>query len=421
MTTTKAQRTDVHRSLRLTASLLLALGLAACATNLSRGDDAAVRRQWKDAAEYYKKALHDDPSEETGAKYDKAVARASKEAMAIAKRCESEKDFECVEHEMSWVLEHDATNTAAATLRSGARTAIAAGALDEANRSAAAGKFLEASKALAVVKANSRDAAILAEADKIGATYAEQASALAEERLVTLTPATPARDRLAVAADVVALLEPLARDGAASERLDRARRFVAEADAEIEQARQAAARKKAEDDTLAVGDVSRTVNLVGAFLGPTKTSGKPWDGMSLDSDTGELAKNVSKAMKLAAPELAVAGFLGKQLNWASSAPDVVGTAELFVDGVSRGAIPISISQDSLTPTWEYVQWTMVDLNRARVRITLRDSDLTSDDDIGTVELTPDDLRAASRAGNVHLVRVDGQTSSQILFIKLSAM
>jgi len=61
----------------------------------------------------------------------------------------------------------------------------------------------------------------------------------------------------------------------------------------------------------------------------------------------------------------------------------------------------------------------VDLYSARLRIFLRDFDLSEHDDIGTVDISSEELLRAADKEGVHWVSTTSQTNGQLLYVGVS--
>ncbi|MBX7123958.1 MAG: hypothetical protein K1X42_17665 [Opitutaceae bacterium] len=161
------------------------------------------------------------------------------------------------------------------------------------------------------------------------------------------------------------------------------------------------------------------VTLVGLLIAPGKTDGTHWDlgGEVSSEDMQRLA------FKLAAkePYVGLAMFVASVTMPATAKPDIVGTAALMTSNGAEQPYNLAKIQDSFTPEWN-LSWAHVPLDgRARIHVQCLDMDLVNHDPVGTFELGPEAIRAAMRDGGVYPVAVDGQTSNQILFARISAM
>ena len=149
--------------------------------------------------------------------------------------------------------------------------------------------------------------------------------------------------------------------------------------------------------------------------------GTYWDGPGRVPQ--EVWNQLSVALLGANPFAAVAGLLAGPLVAAVQAPDPFGEAHLVEPGWDDWVRVLPVRDNNHSPIWG-VEWDGVVLrpdSDIRVRIRLYDEDLQFDDEIGVVEVSAADLRAALRAGEVHPVRVDDQSLGQILFVTVSVI
>lgn len=161
----------------------------------------------------------------------------------------------------------------------------------------------------------------------------------------------------------------------------------------------------------------RRVALVGALIAPSKIDGRPWDGMG---DPSELVRGVTGILTANALYGDVAAALAGPAAAALDKPDVGGAAELFINGHAVASGRLSKVQDSFAPQWANLIWDGVDLEMARIRVSLWDMDLLENDPIGVVEVDARKLLEASAVGAVVPVRVNDQ-NAQVLYISISVM
>ncbi len=162
-----------------------------------------------------------------------------------------------------------------------------------------------------------------------------------------------------------------------------------------------------------------SVTFVGLLIAPGKADGTRWDF------GGDISPEVTQqlSMKLAArePYLALAVFVAGVAMPATAKPDVAGTAVILTSAGVDQSYSLPKVQDNFTPDWN-VTWRHVPLDgSARIRVQSWDADLVNNDPLGTFEIGAPAISAAIADGGVFPVRVDGQTNSQILFARISAM
>lgn len=172
-----------------------------------------------------------------------------------------------------------------------------------------------------------------------------------------------------------------------------------------------------------------TVDVLNATVSPDKGDGRLWDGLPGGKGVPpEAKKAIAVALGLTNPQAAVAAVLADLMNKGMEPPDVAGTAEMFVSGVSSGVQILPKTQDSFLPRFNpAARFRGVVLDeRVRIRIRLMDKDMGSfvgaetDDPIGDVELNATQLSAAAQSGGVYQVRVDNQHPN-VYFIGVSVM
>lgn len=161
------------------------------------------------------------------------------------------------------------------------------------------------------------------------------------------------------------------------------------------------------------------IYLKGAVIGPAKTNGSAWDTCKLDSSA---VAQVISAVTTGATFNAVVSLLQSSMFSALCMPDPEGTATLYVDGMAHSSVPLrSTSEDTFTPQWiGSPGWTNVPYsNRFRINVSLKDTDIFSDDVIGTADINQSHFKTALDKQEVVQVNVSSQSSNQILFIGIS--
>ncbi|MSQ82573.1 MAG: hypothetical protein EXR77_06600 [Myxococcales bacterium] len=168
--------------------------------------------------------------------------------------------------------------------------------------------------------------------------------------------------------------------------------------------------------------------LLGVFVAPLMADGDCWDS-SLISGCNNPSKAAQDAVAKAMTELTAA--VGTS-TWAaktsaleaalqglgngSARPDAYGDALLQPSGASIGLSEVS---DSNAPLWSNVKWSKVFLSPTTVlKVTLADSDLALDEEIGTVSLQVADLSKALAAGSVAVAIPVLKQEKQILAVKV---
>jgi hypothetical protein len=163
------------------------------------------------------------------------------------------------------------------------------------------------------------------------------------------------------------------------------------------------------------------IEVVNATIRPAKLGGAPWDGFG--TIPPDVINAVSTAVAASNPSAAVAIALAPIANKKFEPPDVAGTVELFVGAAVAQTELLAREQDSYVPSWHpSARFSGVILDdRVRLRVHLVDKDTGSaigvnetDDEIGTVYVNAEQLRAALAKGAVHQVRVDDQNPQLLL-------
>lgn len=131
---------------------------------VKRGDSAAAVGDWKRAEAEYRTALASDPdSDDLRRKHNHAKENAIEAANATGRRCFADKDFSCTISETEYVLSLDPVNQEADKLRQNARDAYAEQLLTLARQAAAADNVREAYEYLDKIRADYKDAKLLAD------------------------------------------------------------------------------------------------------------------------------------------------------------------------------------------------------------------------------------------------------------------
>jgi hypothetical protein len=165
---------------------------------------------------------------------------------------------------------------------------------------------------------------------------------------------------------------------------------------------------------------SGTLRLHGVTVAPCKYGGAAWDG------PGQLAPDevgvLGTLLKGRVPYVEFAKALATPAAQALDKPEVQGDARLLrpseeVPTMLTAQEDTFTPQFAPTPTWQRVPFD----GSVRLAVNLVDDDIVGVDPVGTFQIGPDDMIEALRAGNVHQVRVDGQTNQQVLFAAISVM
>jgi hypothetical protein len=161
--------------------------------------------------------------------------------------------------------------------------------------------------------------------------------------------------------------------------------------------------------------------LHGVTIALGKFDGMRWDGPG-KVEPAQMQRLVL-ALGAANPYAAVAAVLGEPANRALARPEVLGKATLWTADGTGPATVLSAERDTFTPTFSGPpSWSGVPLDgTARLNVELADSDMMFNDPIGTFQINRDDMLHALQEGRVVQVRVDGQTSNQVLFAAISVM
>lgn len=159
----------------------------------------------------------------------------------------------------------------------------------------------------------------------------------------------------------------------------------------------------------------------GVLLGPTKSNGCQWDGITCGAGGGaQAAGQVSAALASTNPYVTVGMVFAGPAASALEKPDAAGTADLYVHG-QVSSIRLDKRQDSFTPDWD-ARWSSVVLDPSiRLRVHLVDVDLQYNDDIDSFDLSYADLVRAYTQQTTIQVRVAEQTHNQVLFAGVSVV
>lgn len=127
---------------------------------------------------------------------------------------------------------------------------------------------------------------------------------------------------------------------------------------------------------------------------------------------------------------ALTAYVSNQFIQGSAAPDVYGYAQFVGPDLPTGwsALRLSLASPSAPVADNYYPtfsggpgFHGVKVERGDVvRITLYDSDLSSDDPMGVVEVTDQDIAAAAASEGVYAVEVAAKTLNQVLLVQISA-
>jgi len=168
-----------------------------------------------------------------------------------------------------------------------------------------------------------------------------------------------------------------------------------------------------------------TVQIIDAVIGPGKADGSAWDGFG--SIPSALSKSLSQALVGVNPYAAVLALLADPASRSLAKPDAYGSAQATLHGVATSAMPLATRaqaiSDNFTPIWP-ASWAFRNVpidSDVRITVTLWDADLAIDDPIGAVVINAADLKAALAAQKKVEVKVDDQTSNQLLFVGITAV
>jgi len=166
------------------------------------------------------------------------------------------------------------------------------------------------------------------------------------------------------------------------------------------------------------------IRIHSAIIRPWDGGQNEWDGGAIDqSAIDQLAELAGKAL----PYGEVLGWLAGFAIGVVAAPDVYGTAQLYVGGVVDPAFDQEIPEVENTCQAEFLGqpgWDQVPVDREmRFGLKLADWDTWADDPdpIGSVVLNYDDVLKGLAAKQVVPVRTDDQDLGTILFVGLSVV
>lgn len=118
--------------------------------------------------------------------------------------------------------------------------------------------------------------------------------------------------------------------------------------------------------------------------------------------------------------VAPADATGAAWDPAAALPDSMGTVTLLDDGKPSTVVTLPEVQDTLTPAWHGAGFTAVTLSSTMsLRLQLADADFDAPDAIGTVELTPADLRRALAARGTAVIETGDRTSGQLVSVQIA--
>jgi tetratricopeptide (TPR) repeat protein len=394
----------------------------ACSTNyVKKGDSAAALGEWKSAVFAYEKAIKQDPSVPgLSQKYERAKKNAIKQSFAIAKRCKSDGDPECIEKEAGFILRIDPANEQAAEMKRFAEREASQQLLDKASRYATNREYIKAVLTLKKAKEKSNDSDIDSQIDAKVVEIAEPTAAKIASLMSVEDTGTPKIRFNKYSCFVEALKIVLRHTDGHDELLPQAKKRRDEALFQLEEIRRKklAAKKRAEEKRRKEREKrsanrNRTVTLTGLLVGPAKANSKPWDGFGKVG--GKKIAKLAAALSGVEPYTAALGLISGPVFSSIEAPDVAGRAELYRNGRLVHRYKLRKRQDTYTPSWSGIVWKGVNVYESSIRLTLVDRDFDNDDDIGILEITSDQLQEAAEEGKVFPVKVNDQTNNQVLF------
>lgn len=173
--------------------------------------------------------------------------------------------------------------------------------------------------------------------------------------------------------------------------------------------------------------------ILGAVVGPTKVNGRAWDasfatGKTLNSISSTISNMYVPGSGIATS--AIIDLIGKDAPKGKVAPDVIGyivQTGLTTKKIGQRAFtPMvlanrhNLSRDSYMPNFStgYRGWPIY--KNTRFRIQLWDKDFQNHDNIGTVEITYEDISSAIEHGKPKWISVADQSMNQLLFILITA-
>lgn len=164
------------------------------------------------------------------------------------------------------------------------------------------------------------------------------------------------------------------------------------------------------------------VSFEGAVVTPTKQDQTNWDS---GSEPYEAALDAYAAFNPGSARLTKAlSFFAEHAD-AFAKPDPFGWSEVNVGSGFGAEMNLAdtdtLTEDTFTPLWPGSP-TYLDVQLAettRIRITVRDEDITNHDDIATVVIDSEDLLDAYRSQDVYGVNVYDQGLQQLWFVNLT--
>lgn len=172
---------------------------------------------------------------------------------------------------------------------------------------------------------------------------------------------------------------------------------------------------------------ARDVNfcLANVVISPAKSGGFKWDLIGkVDDDSVQKASNAFGAALASVNPIAgaAAAVVIPGLSFASQ-PDTIARVQIIQDGETKEYAYARIN-DTLTPDWASKACTLrFDADRkVRIRISFTDvDDANQNDDIGSIELSSGDLKAAIKAQQIMLVDTRGQGTGLVWGVGLSVI
>lgn len=179
------------------------------------------------------------------------------------------------------------------------------------------------------------------------------------------------------------------------------------------------------DAMSASAEQNRTVTLTleGAVLGPAAPDGRAWDGQPLPAGYATefaLAAGVvyPPAMTL---QGSVAGTLALRfadnlmgrVNGFLAKPDSVGTVTVYEGAHELSEHRLPKRSHSYTPEWSVIV-PEVKIHRARVVVSIFDSDFWSDQPMGKVIISESEMLAAEESGDLYVLDTSEETAGAVL-------
>ncbi|MDC3961579.1 hypothetical protein [Polyangium jinanense] len=163
------------------------------------------------------------------------------------------------------------------------------------------------------------------------------------------------------------------------------------------------------------------LTLHGVTIAMGKMDGSEWDGFGRIAP-GQLER-LATALGAPNPYAEVLAILAAPVNQALAKPEVIGRAMLLTAAGYGPPTQLRAQRDTFTPTFSGPpSWSGVSTNGAtRLSVEVADNDAFFPDPVGSFQINSADIMRAVREGRVVQIRVDNQTSRQILFAAISAM